>query len=102
MSGVGQSHMINVTIDYRLRLYKISEITWSFMILISLRYYFAGMPETSSPWSSTLPVRVIIHGYNPNETTTEGETSGKLVHLPDSIDELFRLAGKPYLRLLSP
>ncbi|EXB60466.1 Potassium channel KAT3 [Morus notabilis] len=44
----------------------------------------------------TLPVRVIIHGYNPNETTTEGETSGKLVHLPDSIDELFRLAEKKF------
>ncbi|GMN39766.1 hypothetical protein TIFTF001_008989 [Ficus carica] len=55
-----------------------------------------GTPGNSSPWSSALPVRVIIHGYNPNETSTEGDMSGKLVHLPDSIDELFRLAEKKF------
>ncbi|POO03770.1 Voltage dependent potassium channel [Trema orientale] len=54
------------------------------------------IPENSSPWSSTFPVRVIIHGHNPNENTTEGDMMGKLVYLPDTIEDLFRLAEKKF------
>lgn len=46
----------------------------------------AGAPENS------LPLRIIIHGYNPNENISEGGTAGKLVHLPDSMEDLFSLA----------
>ncbi|KAF3446014.1 hypothetical protein FNV43_RR11192 [Rhamnella rubrinervis] len=51
-----------------------------------------------NPLPSALPLRVIIHGHDPNESTAEGDAAGKLVHLPDSIEELFRIAGKPYMR----
>ncbi|PON65603.1 Voltage dependent potassium channel [Parasponia andersonii] len=54
------------------------------------------IPENSSPCSSTFPVRVIIHGHNPNENTTEGDMMGKLVYLPDTIEDLFRLAEKKF------
>ncbi|KAL5558301.1 hypothetical protein UlMin_034512 [Ulmus minor] len=55
-----------------------------------------GIHETSTAWSSTLPVRVIIHGHDPNENMVEDDTKGKLVHLPDSIEELLRLAEKKF------
>ncbi|OAY54336.2 potassium channel KAT3 isoform X2 [Manihot esculenta] len=55
-------------------------------------------PETSSPISSKNPIRVVIHGHHPNESPAEGQgdTSGKLIHMPDSIEDLFRLAEKKF------
>ncbi|XP_031261089.1 potassium channel KAT3-like [Pistacia vera] len=57
-----------------------------------------GTPETSSPIPSITPIRVIIHGHHPNKSTTEGDTSGKLIHLPDSIEDLYTLAEKKFGR----
>lgn len=62
----------------------------------NLCYHFAGKAE--NPLLSTLPLRVIIYGHDPNENMTEGDAAGKLVHLPDSIEDLFKLAGEPYMR----
>ncbi|KAJ9183450.1 hypothetical protein P3X46_007301 [Hevea brasiliensis] len=55
-------------------------------------------PEPSSPISSKYRIRVIIHGHHPNESLAEGQsnTLGKLIHLPDSIEDLFRLAEKKF------
>ncbi|CAL8996714.1 unnamed protein product [Prunus brigantina] len=44
--------------------------------------------ETSTPGVITL--RVIIHGHHPDE----GDTNGKLIHLPQSMEDLLRLAEK--------
>ncbi|CAN0906993.1 Potassium channel KAT3 [Linum grandiflorum] len=55
-----------------------------------------GTYETSTLLSSKCPVRVIIHGHHPNELQLEHETFGKLVHLPDTLEELFRLAEKKF------
>ncbi|KAI5354801.1 hypothetical protein L3X38_007696 [Prunus dulcis] len=44
--------------------------------------------ETSTQGAITL--RVIIHGHHPDE----GDTNGKLIHLPESMDDLLRLAEK--------
>ncbi|XP_008219833.1 PREDICTED: potassium channel KAT3 [Prunus mume] len=44
--------------------------------------------ETSTPGAITL--RVIIHGHHPDE----GDTNGKLIHLPESMEDLLRLAEK--------
>ncbi|KAI9393502.1 hypothetical protein POPTR_006G245000v4 [Populus trichocarpa] len=49
-----------------------------------------GIQENSTPLPSTFPKRVIIHGHHPNETT--GDTMGKLIHLPDSTENLFDMA----------
>ncbi|KAK1550682.1 hypothetical protein Q3G72_023037 [Acer saccharum] len=52
-----------------------------------------GVPEPSSPSLSIMPIRVIIHGHQPDTNTMEGDTVGKLIHLPASIEDLFKLAG---------
>ncbi|OMO90972.1 Cyclic nucleotide-binding-like protein [Corchorus olitorius] len=52
-----------------------------------------GTPDTSSPSFSASSIRVIIHGHHPTEGTMSSETLGKLIYLPDSIKELFRVAG---------
>ncbi|KAJ7966084.1 Potassium channel like [Quillaja saponaria] len=57
-----------------------------------------GRTEISSPISSSIPIRVVIHGHHPNENTMGGETSGKLILIPDSIEDLFRLAEKKFGR----
>ncbi|BBG95422.1 potassium channel in Arabidopsis thaliana 3, partial [Prunus dulcis] len=44
--------------------------------------------ETSTQGAITL--RVIIHGHHPDE----GDTNGKLIHLPESMEDLLRLAEK--------
>ncbi|KAJ6732421.1 POTASSIUM CHANNEL AKT1 [Salix purpurea] len=54
-----------------------------------------GTPEDSTPLSSTHPTRVIIHGHHPNESPA-GDTMGKLIHLPDSIEDLFSVAEKKF------
>ncbi|KAE8674392.1 hypothetical protein F3Y22_tig00111758pilonHSYRG00310 [Hibiscus syriacus] len=48
-----------------------------------------GRTDTSSGAST---IRVIIHGHHPNEGASN-ERLGKLVYLPDSLDDLFSLAG---------
>ncbi|KAL4318489.1 hypothetical protein GQ457_18G002660 [Hibiscus cannabinus] len=48
-----------------------------------------GTPDTSSP-----SIRVIIYGYHPSEETMSNDGLGKLINLPDSIEDLFSLAEK--------
>ncbi|KAM0046358.1 putative cyclic nucleotide-binding domain, potassium channel, voltage-dependent, EAG/ELK/ERG [Helianthus debilis subsp. tardiflorus] len=45
---------------------------------------------------NTLPMRVVIHGYHPHEGTTDSKRTGKLVHLPDSVEDLLNLAEKKF------
>ncbi|KAF8034815.1 hypothetical protein BT93_C0975 [Corymbia citriodora subsp. variegata] len=54
----------------------------------------APPPSTTSP--STFPVRVIIHDHRPGESTLEGNMAGKLIHLPDSIEDLLKIAEKKF------
>ncbi|KAJ6732420.1 POTASSIUM CHANNEL VOLTAGE-DEPENDENT EAG/ELK/ERG-RELATED [Salix purpurea] len=54
-----------------------------------------NLEEDSTPLSSTHPTRVIIHGHHPNESPA-GDTMGKLIHLPDSIEDLFSVAEKKF------
>ncbi|XP_061950579.1 potassium channel KAT3 isoform X2 [Populus nigra] len=54
-----------------------------------------GTPEDSTSLASKYPTRVIIHGHHPNESPT-GDTNGKLIHLPDSIEDLFNVAEKKF------
>ncbi|KAM1013585.1 hypothetical protein FF1_043499 [Malus domestica] len=44
--------------------------------------------ETSPPGPITM--RVIIHGHHPDE----GDSNGKLIHLPESVEDLLKLAEK--------
>ncbi|TXG62067.1 hypothetical protein EZV62_013430 [Acer yangbiense] len=55
-----------------------------------------GIPEPSSLSLSIMPIRVIIHGHHPDTNTMEGDTVGKLIHLPASIEDLFKLAEKKF------
>lgn len=57
-----------------------------------LYYHFAGTPST--PLSHSLRLRVILHGHHPDDATTDGAKTRKLIHLPDSIEDLLNLAGK--------
>lgn len=54
----------------------------------------APPPSTTLP--STFPVRVIIHDHHPDESTLEGNMTGKLIHLPDSIEDLLKIADKKF------
>ncbi|XP_057959615.1 potassium channel KAT3 isoform X2 [Malania oleifera] len=54
--------------------------------------------SNTSPLTRTLPIRLVIHGHHPNETTMENESMGKLIHLPDSIEGLLGLAEKKFGR----
>ncbi|KAK8649957.1 hypothetical protein V6N13_139610 [Hibiscus sabdariffa] len=51
-----------------------------------------GRTDTSSGAST---IRVIIHGHHPTEGTPN-DRLGKLVYLPDSLEDLFRLAEKKF------
>ncbi|KAL8090115.1 hypothetical protein AgCh_039551 [Apium graveolens] len=45
----------------------------------------------------TFPMRLVIHGHHPDqEKLTEGERTGKMIHLPESIEELLSLAEKKF------
>ncbi|XP_024985614.1 potassium channel KAT3 [Cynara cardunculus var. scolymus] len=55
-----------------------------------------GEGTPTSVLSNAIPVRVVIHGHHPHEETTDGKRTGKLVHLPDSIEDLFNLAEKKF------
>nr|ACI45550.2 potassium channel [Nicotiana tabacum] len=51
------------------------------------------IPTTTPVLSTTLPTRVIIHGYHPdNRRPNEGGNAGKLIHLPDSVEDLLSIA----------
>ncbi|PWA95017.1 potassium channel, voltage-dependent, EAG/ELK/ERG [Artemisia annua] len=54
----------------------------------------AGTP--TSVLSNTFPLRVVIHGHHPHEETTDSKRTGKLVHLPESIEDLLNLAEKKF------
>ncbi|AES73751.1 putative potassium channel, voltage-dependent, EAG/ELK/ERG [Medicago truncatula] len=53
--------------------------------------YEEGETENSSPMSSLVPIRVKIHGHHPNENIENG-TTPKLIILPDSVEDLLRVA----------
>ncbi|KAL7187564.1 hypothetical protein ACSBR1_037604 [Camellia fascicularis] len=55
-----------------------------------------GTPTTFTPLSRPLPPRVIIHGHHPDDKTTDGDKTGKLIHLPDSVEDLLSLAEKKF------
>ncbi|XP_022730435.1 potassium channel KAT3-like [Durio zibethinus] len=55
-----------------------------------------GTPDTSSPSLSASTIRVIIHGHHPTEGTKSSDRLGKLIYLPDSIEDLFSLAEKKF------
>ncbi|KAF7151295.1 hypothetical protein RHSIM_Rhsim02G0185600 [Rhododendron simsii] len=42
------------------------------------------------------PVRVIIHGHRLDDKTNDGGKMGKLIHLPDSVEDLLSLAEKKF------
>lgn len=46
-------------------------------------------------FSSTFPVRLVIHGHHP-DLKTEEEGTGKLIHLPESMEALLILAEKKF------
>lgn len=54
---------------------------------------YAGGMESSSPLASLVPIRVKLHGHHPNENKMENITTPKLIILPDSVEDLFRVAG---------
>ncbi|XP_038898228.1 potassium channel KAT3 isoform X2 [Benincasa hispida] len=51
--------------------------------------------EASRPLPSTVRIRVTIHEHHPDESTKEG-SKGRLVLLPESVEELFGLAEKRF------
>ncbi|KAK6236874.1 hypothetical protein QUC31_020669 [Theobroma cacao] len=55
-----------------------------------------GTPNASSPSLSASTIRVIIYGHHPTEGTMSSDRLGKLIYLPDSIEDLFRLAEKKF------
>lgn len=57
-----------------------------------------GSPITTSrPFSCKAAKRVVIHRHHPDEADkTEGPAMGKLISLPDSIDELFKVAEREF------
>nr|KYP57202.1 Potassium channel KAT3 [Cajanus cajan] len=63
-----------------------SRIGSMLMILI------AGRTRDFSPLSSSVSIRVKIHGHHPNENKTGNETTQKLILLPNSAEDLLRIA----------
>lgn len=53
----------------------------------------AGRTESSNPQSSPVPIRVKIYGHRPNENEMGNGTTPKLILLPNSLEDLFRVAG---------
>ncbi|KAK2984439.1 hypothetical protein RJ640_022582 [Escallonia rubra] len=54
---------------------------------------FAGASTTTTS-QNTILLRLVIHGHHPDDKTTEGDRPGKLIHLPQSIEDLLSLAGE--------
>ncbi|XP_018623493.1 potassium channel KAT3 isoform X2 [Nicotiana tomentosiformis] len=46
--------------------------------------------------TTTLPTRVIIHGHHPHDKPNEGGIAGKLIHLPESVEDLLIIAEKRF------
>ncbi len=65
-------------------------------------YCSAGTQETSTTVSSTLPIRVIVNGHHPNENAMEDDMMGKVINLPNSIEDLFGLAGIALFKMHAP
>ncbi|XP_010249790.1 PREDICTED: potassium channel KAT3 [Nelumbo nucifera] len=56
-----------------------------------------GTATPSHPCSIRLPMRLVIYGHHPNEANNmEGSKMGKFIHLPDSMENLLRLAEKKF------
>ncbi|MQM20909.1 hypothetical protein Taro_053939, partial [Colocasia esculenta] len=55
-----------------------------------------GTGTTISPTSDDPPRRVIMHGHHPDEADTQHKVSAKLVFLPESIEEVLKLAEKKF------
>ncbi|XAR70906.1 hypothetical protein NMG60_11027946 [Bertholletia excelsa] len=53
-------------------------------------------PTSSTPLSHRLPVRIIIHGYHPEDEMVNPNKTGKLIHLPDSMEDLLSLSEKKF------
>ncbi|KAG5018693.1 hypothetical protein JHK87_014548 [Glycine soja] len=53
----------------------------------------AGRKGNSKPLSSPVPIRVKIHGHHPNEHKVGNETTPKIILLPNSVEDLFSVAG---------
>ncbi|XP_054796802.1 potassium channel KAT3-like [Prosopis cineraria] len=58
--------------------------------------YKQGKKGNSNPRSSLVPPRVKIHGHHPKENRKENQASQALVLLPDTMEELFKLAEKKF------
>ncbi|KAI9071329.1 hypothetical protein K1719_046708 [Acacia pycnantha] len=58
--------------------------------------YKQGKKGNSNPTSSLVPPRVRIHGHHPEDNRMENKTSQKLILLPDTMEELFKLAEKKF------
>ncbi|KAG5034278.1 hypothetical protein JHK87_009188 [Glycine soja] len=55
--------------------------------------YTEGRTGNSKALSNPVPVRVKIHGHHPNEHKMGNETTPKLILLPNSVEDLFSVAG---------
>ncbi|KAL9672399.1 hypothetical protein QQ045_028649 [Rhodiola kirilowii] len=53
-------------------------------------------PMISNPMPRTYSMRLVIHGHHPTDTTLEGIKTGKLIHRPNSLEELLELAEKKF------
>ncbi|RYR44451.1 hypothetical protein Ahy_A08g040776 [Arachis hypogaea] len=60
-----------------------------------------GRTINSNPWSSPASTRIIIHGHHPNEKKMGKGDTKKLILLPSSIEELFRVAEKKFSKRAS-
>nr|AFK34330.1 unknown [Lotus japonicus] len=58
--------------------------------------YEEGRTESSNPQSSPVPIRVKIYGHRPNENEMGNGTTPKLILLPNSLEDLFRVAEKKF------
>ncbi|XP_031104182.1 uncharacterized protein LOC116007602 isoform X3 [Ipomoea triloba] len=50
--------------------------------------------HTTFASTGTILTRVIIHGHHPNDDELKDGSRGKLIHLPNSIEELFEYSRK--------
>ncbi|KAJ1411036.1 RmlC-like jelly roll fold [Sesbania bispinosa] len=55
--------------------------------------YEEGRAENTNPVSSLVPVRVKIYGHHPNENKMGNGATPKLILLPNSVEDLFKVAG---------
>ncbi|XP_068484254.1 potassium channel KAT3 [Phaseolus vulgaris] len=58
--------------------------------------YKKGKTGNYKPLSSPVPVRVKIHGHHPNENKMGNGTTPKLILLPNSVEDIFRVAERKF------